>query len=64
MLAKLPLLIEPKYGEILYVYLSVGERTVSYVLIREERGLQLPIYYANKLLKGADIGYSKVEKRS
>lgn len=61
-LAKLPLLTKPITGEILYIYLSVGERAFSSVLVREERSRQLPLYYASKLLRGAEVGYPKIEK--
>lgn len=39
MLAKLPLLKKPMPGEVLCIYLSMGEKTVSFVLIWEEMGL-------------------------
>lgn len=61
-LAKLPLLMKPIPGEILYIYLSVGERAVGSVLVREERSRQVPLYYASKLLRGAEVGYPKIEK--
>ncbi|KAL0405251.1 UNVERIFIED_CONTAM: hypothetical protein Slati_3839000 [Sesamum latifolium] len=47
-LARLPLLVKPAPGEILYLYLSVAPQAVSSVLIREENGKQLPIYYMSK----------------
>lgn len=56
-LAKLPLLTKSIPNEVLYVYFFVGEREVSSILVREEKGRQFPINYASKLLKGAEVGY-------
>lgn len=46
----------------MFVYLSVGKKSVSSVLVRESQGVQWPIYYASKLLRGAEVGYSEIEK--
>lgn len=50
-LSKLPILFKPKEGEKLHVYLSLGSRVVSSVMLREEKWGQLPVYYASKLLR-------------
>lgn len=42
--------------------MSIGTRAVSSVLLREEKWSQHPIYYANKLIRGAEAGYSDIEK--
>ncbi|KAL0405810.1 UNVERIFIED_CONTAM: hypothetical protein Slati_3894900 [Sesamum latifolium] len=47
-LVRLPLLVKPSPGETLYLYLSVAPQATSSVLIREENGKQLPIYYVSK----------------
>ncbi|KAL0458773.1 UNVERIFIED_CONTAM: Pro-Pol polyprotein [Sesamum latifolium] len=61
-LARLPLLVKPSPGEALYLYLSAAPQAVSSVLIREEDGKQLPIYYVSKVLNGADGRYTPIEK--
>ncbi|KAL0290306.1 UNVERIFIED_CONTAM: hypothetical protein Sradi_7053100 [Sesamum radiatum] len=61
-LAKLPLLVKPSPGETLYLYLSVAPQTISSVLIREEDGKQLPIYYVSKVLNEAEGRYTPTEK--
>ncbi|KAL0277994.1 UNVERIFIED_CONTAM: hypothetical protein Sradi_7306300 [Sesamum radiatum] len=61
-LARLPLLVKPSPGETLYLYLSVAPQAVSSVLIREEGGKQLPIYYVSKVLNGAERRYTPIEK--
>ncbi|KAL2230962.1 UNVERIFIED_CONTAM: Retrovirus-related Pol polyprotein from transposon [Sesamum indicum] len=49
-----PLLANPKGNEVLYVYLVVSENAVSLALVREEGGVQSPIYYVSKVLQGAE----------
>ncbi|KAL0427953.1 UNVERIFIED_CONTAM: hypothetical protein Slati_2970100 [Sesamum latifolium] len=61
-LARLPLLVKPSPGEALYLYLSAAPQAVSSVLIREEDGKQLPIYYVSKVLNGAEGRYTPIEK--
>ncbi|KAL0440513.1 UNVERIFIED_CONTAM: hypothetical protein Slati_2534300 [Sesamum latifolium] len=61
-LARLPLLVKPSPGKTLYLYLSVAPQAISSVLIREEDGKQLPIYYVSKVLNGAEGRYTPIEK--
>ncbi|KAL0400401.1 UNVERIFIED_CONTAM: Polyprotein P3 [Sesamum radiatum] len=58
----LPLLVKPSPGDTLYLYLSVTPQVVSSVLVREEGGKQLPIYYVSKVLNGAEGRYTPIEK--
>ena len=48
--------------EVLYTYIAVATYVVSLVLIREDNGLQRPVYYVSKSLHEADIRYSPLEK--
>ncbi|KAK3014443.1 hypothetical protein RJ639_010088 [Escallonia herrerae] len=57
-----PLFSKPIPGEDLFLYLAVSESAVSAVLIREQDGRQLPIYYVSKVLQGAEQRYSNTEK--
>ncbi|CAA0815055.1 Unknown protein, partial [Striga hermonthica] len=61
-LAELPLLTKPEPDDTLVVYLSVGHEAISSVLIKEDHGQQKPIYYASRILQGAERRYSDVEK--
>ncbi|KAL0389156.1 UNVERIFIED_CONTAM: hypothetical protein Scaly_0272700 [Sesamum calycinum] len=61
-LAKLPLLVEPMPGDTLYLYLSSTPQAISFVLVREEDGGQTPIYYASKVLNGAECRYRPIER--
>lgn len=49
-------------SEILYVYLVSSDRAVRVVLIREENGVQRPIYYASKALTDVESQYLDIEK--
>ncbi|KAL2232611.1 UNVERIFIED_CONTAM: Retrovirus-related Pol polyprotein from transposon 17.6 [Sesamum indicum] len=57
-----PLLANPKGSEVLYVYLAVSENAISSALIREEGGVQSPIYYVSRMLHGAEKRYAQIEK--
>ncbi|KAL0386593.1 UNVERIFIED_CONTAM: Pro-Pol polyprotein [Sesamum latifolium] len=61
-LAGLPLLVKPSPGHTLYLYLSATPQAVSSVLIREEEGRQLPIYYVSKVLNSTEGRYILIEK--
>lgn len=46
----------------LYVYLSISEMTMSSVLIREEGGVQAPVYYTSKSFRGVEERCPRAEK--
>jgi hypothetical protein len=57
-----PLLSRATKGEILYLYLAVSPSAVSSALIREDKGVQRPVYFTNKALHGAEERYHRLEK--
>lgn len=57
-----PLLSKPKPNEKLQLYLSVLETAVSAMLVREDDGKQLSVYYVSKSLLDAEMGYAYLEK--
>ncbi|KAL0290508.1 UNVERIFIED_CONTAM: hypothetical protein Sradi_7048200 [Sesamum radiatum] len=61
-LAKLPLLVKPCQGDTLYLSLSTTPQEVNSVLVQEEGGKQMPIYYVSKVLNGAEGRYTPIEK--
>ncbi|GKV39513.1 hypothetical protein SLEP1_g47271 [Rubroshorea leprosula] len=61
-LSSLPLLTRAQEGEILYLYLGISDTAVSSVLVREMGKQQQPVYYASKVLQGAEQRYSIAEK--
>lgn len=58
----LPLLSKPLPGEVLYVYLAVSKKAVSFVLIQEEDKVQAPVYYSSKAFQRAEERYTPLEK--
>ena len=48
--------------EVLYAYIAVAHHTVSLVLIREDNGLQKPVYYVSKSIHKAEVRYLPLEK--
>nr|XP_027123971.1 uncharacterized protein LOC113740625 [Coffea arabica] len=61
-IARLPALTSPTHGEILFIYLAVGEEAVSAVLLREEGKIQKPVYYVSRALQGAEPRYTSIER--
>ncbi|KAK3013564.1 hypothetical protein RJ639_008368 [Escallonia herrerae] len=57
-----PLLSKRVIGEDLFLYLAVAESAVSAVLVREQDGQQLPVYYVSKVLQGAMRRYPNAKK--
>ena len=52
----------PEVDEILFTYLAVAFHAVSFVLIREDSGIQRPVYYVSKSLYEAEVRYLSLEK--
>ena len=52
----------PKADEVLYAYIVVAPYVVSLVLIRDDNGLQKPVYYVSKSLHEAKVKYLPLEK--
>jgi ribonuclease HI len=46
----------------LYLYLAVSPTTVSAALIREEAGVQRPVYFISRAIRGAEQRYMQMEK--
>ena len=57
-----PLLSPSQPGEELFLYLAISPVAVSAALIREEDGVQKPVYYASRALRGAEERYPPMEK--
>jgi len=56
------LLLKPSSRETLYLYLAVLKSAVSEALVREDEGVQKPVYYASHSMNGPQIRYQKLEK--
>jgi ribonuclease HI len=57
-----PLLSRTVPGEVLYLYLAVSPTAISAALIREDEGIQKPVYFVSKALHGAEERYPQIEK--
>ena len=57
-----PLLSRPIPDEPLYLYLSIGYESIASVLVWEEGSHQYLVYYVSKILRGAKIQYTKLDK--
>ncbi|XP_074377023.1 uncharacterized protein LOC141718541 [Apium graveolens] len=61
-MAEASLLAKPSSEDTLYLYFAVSEQAVSAVLVKEEQKLQKHVYYVSKVLHGAELNYSTIEK--
>ncbi|XP_016199528.1 uncharacterized protein LOC107640527 [Arachis ipaensis] len=61
-LSEPPVLSKPREGELLYLYLAVTTQAMAAILVREEDKTQHPIYFISKVLQGAELKYTKLEK--
>ncbi|XP_027173140.1 uncharacterized protein LOC113772850 [Coffea eugenioides] len=57
----LPTLTSPRPGDKLFLYLSAAVEAISVVLIREE-GVQMPVYYVSRVLRGLETRYTQAKK--
>ncbi|KAK7281396.1 hypothetical protein RIF29_09353 [Crotalaria pallida] len=57
-----PVLHSPLPGENLILYMSVAEAAVSSVLVREDSGIEAPVYFVSRALQGPELRYQKLEK--
>ena len=57
-----PLLSPSQPSEELFLYLAVSPAAVSAALIKEEKKVQKPVYYASWALRGAEERYPPMEK--
>ncbi|XP_050290030.1 uncharacterized protein LOC126728209 [Quercus robur] len=57
-----PLLSPSVQGEELYLYLAITHAAVSVALVREEDGIQKPVYFTSRALRGTEERYPQMEK--
>ena len=61
-LSRPPIMSSPEADKVLYAYIAVAPHAVSLVLIRDDNGLQKPVYYVSKSLHEAEVRYLPLEK--
>ncbi|XP_020230287.1 uncharacterized protein LOC109811062 [Cajanus cajan] len=61
-LASPPILTKPRLNLPLLIYISASDRAVSAILIQEQEGTQVPVYFVSRVLQGAEPRYQKIEK--
>ena len=57
-----PLLSPSMPGEELYLYIAISQAAISAALVRDEGGLQRPIYFISRAFRGAEERYPTMEK--
>ncbi|KAJ3702215.1 hypothetical protein LUZ61_005920 [Rhynchospora tenuis] len=57
-----PIISRPVKGEPLYLYISTNDDAISAALVREEEGVQKPVYFISRILRDAETRYPMIEK--
>ena len=52
----------PEVDEVLFAYITVASHAVSLVLIRDDNGVQKPVYYVSKSIHEAEVRYFPLER--
>ena len=61
-LSRPPIMFSLEADKVLYAYIAVAPHAVSLVLIRDDNGIQKPVYYVSKSLDEAEVRYLPLEK--
>ena len=61
-LSRPPIMPSPEADEVLYAYIVMASHAVSFVLIRDDNGLQKPVYYLSKSQHEAEVRYLPLKK--
>ncbi|GJU65214.1 reverse transcriptase domain-containing protein [Tanacetum coccineum] len=62
LIAKLPTLTAPKEHEELIIYLAAAKEAISAVLMTDQEGRQIPVYFVSRTLRGPEVNYTPMEK--
>ena len=55
------LMIPPEPGQPLLLYIAVTESSLGALIAQEKDGVEMPVYYLSRLLRGAECNYSLIE---
>ena len=61
-LSRPPIMSSLEADEVLFAYIAVAPHTVSLVLLRDDNGVQQPVYYVSKSLHETEVRYLPLEK--
>ena len=56
-----PIMSRLEVDEVLFAYIAMASHAVSLVMIREDSGIQKPVYYVSKSLHDAEVRYLPLE---
>ncbi|KAL5537853.1 hypothetical protein UlMin_045641 [Ulmus minor] len=56
-------MIPPEPGQPLLLYIAVTESSLGALIAQEKDGVERPVYYFSRLVRGAECNYSLIEKQ-
>ena len=61
-LANLHTMVAPLPGKLISLYVANTEQSLEALLARDQGGMEKPVYYISRLMKGPELRYSIAEK--
>ncbi|GJU32432.1 reverse transcriptase domain-containing protein [Tanacetum coccineum] len=62
LIAELPTLTAPREHEELIIYLAAAKEAISAVLMTDQEGKQIPVYFVSRALRGPEVNYTPMEE--
>ncbi|GJZ92233.1 reverse transcriptase domain-containing protein [Tanacetum coccineum] len=62
LIAELPTLVALREHEELIMYLAAAKEAISAVLMTDQEGKQIPVYFVSRTLRGPEVNYTPMEK--
>ncbi|GJS74764.1 reverse transcriptase domain-containing protein [Tanacetum coccineum] len=62
LIAELPTLTAPREHEELIIYLAAAKEAISAVLMTDQEGKKIPVYFVSRALRGPEVNYTPMEK--
>ncbi|KAH9792469.1 hypothetical protein KPL71_004135 [Citrus sinensis] len=56
------LVVHAREADVLFLYMAISDHATTSIIVREEEGVQYPIYYTSKALLDAETRYPPLEK--
>ena len=57
------LMIPPELGKPLLLYISVTDKSLGALIAQEKGGVERPVYYLSRMVRGAECNYTPVERQ-
>ena len=56
-------MIPPEPGKPLLLYISVTDKSLGALIAQEKGGIERPVYYLSRMVRGAECNYTPIERQ-